>query len=54
MPPNTEVLPAYVQGLDANLAYCAGKVPADAPREHSPLVWHEGELISFQDCDGHM
>jgi len=49
-PRRMKVLPAYVQGLVANLACCAGKVPPNADDEHSPLVWHEGEFINFQDA----
>lgn len=44
-----KALPAFVQGLAANLAHCAVKIPTDVGNEHSPLVWHEGEFITFQD-----
>mmetsp|Transcript_57107 Transcript_57107/g.148661 ORF Transcript_57107/g.148661 Transcript_57107/m.148661 type:complete len:507 (+) Transcript_57107:50-1570(+) len=43
-----KVVPAHVQGLQANLVHCAHKIPADADKAHCPLVYHNGKQIDFR------
>mmetsp|Transcript_54001 Transcript_54001/g.137139 ORF Transcript_54001/g.137139 Transcript_54001/m.137139 type:complete len:531 (+) Transcript_54001:65-1657(+) len=43
-----KVVPAHVQGLQANLVHCAHKIPPDADKAHCPLVYHDGKQIDFR------
>lgn len=45
-----KVRTAYTQGLADNLAFCAGRVPGDLDPDRHPLVWRDGQRISFHDA----